>query len=150
LLLETSFGAKLYEIKSIKGSEFLTSLKSTFQGKALLLDFWGTWCAQCIGDLPFSKKLHDETKDLPIEYIYLCTSSNSSIEKWKNKIAELSIPGTHIFVEENIENELMVMFQASGYPSYRFIDKNGKYRPGAITWMKETDKTKIKILVEGK
>ncbi|MES2517206.1 MAG: TlpA disulfide reductase family protein [Bacteroidota bacterium] len=150
LILETPFSAKLYEVKSGKGTELLANLKSSFQGKALLLDFWGTWCAPCLSDLPHSKKLHDESPELPIEYIYLCTSNNSTIEKWKNKIAELEIPGTHIFVDERIENELMELFQATGYPSYRFIDKMGKYKPGAINWMQETDKAKLKALVEGK
>ena len=150
LLLETSFGAKLYEVKSGKGTELLANLKSSFKGKALLLDFWGTWCAPCLAEMPISKKLHEETIDLPLEYIYLCTSNNSSIEKWKNKVAELSIPGTHIFVDEKIENELMGMFQASGYPSYRFIDSKGKYKLGAISRIKEMDKVKLKKLVEGK
>lgn len=150
LILETPFGAKLYEVKSGKGTDLLANLKNSFKGKALLLDFWGTWCAPCLSDLPVSKKLHEETMDLPLEYIYLCTSNNSSIEKWKNKIAELSISGTHIFVDEKIENELMGMFQASGYPSYRFIDKNGKYNPGVIKGMSEIDKVKLKKLVERK
>ena len=150
MLGETPFGAKLYKVDSGKGIELLANLKTFFKGKALLLDFWGTWCAPCLSELPYSKKLDQETKDLPLEYIYLCTSNNSSIEKWKNKIAELGIPGTHIFVDERIENELMGMFQASGFPSYRFIDKNGKYRSGAINWMSQMNKEKIKKLVEGK
>lgn len=128
----------------------MANLKSSFKGKALLLDFWGTWCAPCLAEMPISKKLHEETIDLPLEYTYLCTSNNSSIEKWKNKVAELSIPRTHIFVDEKIENELMRMFQASGYPSYRFIDSKGKYKLGATSRMKEMDKVKLKKLVEGK
>ena len=148
MLGETSFGAKLYKIDSGKGIELLANLKTSFKGKALLLDFWGTWCAPCLSDLPYSKKLHEETKDLPLEYIYLCTSNNSSIEKWKNKIAELGIAGTHIFVDERIENELMNIFQSTGYPSYRFIDKNGKYKPGVINWMQQMSKAKLMALVE--
>ena len=149
LILETPFGAKLYEVKSGKGSELLANLKSSFKGRAMLLDFWATWCGPCLSEMPISKKLHEETVNLPIVYIYLCTSNNSSIEKWKNKIAELSIPGTHIFVDEKIENELMGMFQAGGFPSYRFIDKNGKYKPGVIKWMSETDNAKLKSWWKG-
>ena len=147
---ETPFGAKLYTINTGKGFELLANLKNTFKDKALLLDFWETWCAPCLSDLPHSKKLHEESPELPIEYIYLCTSNNSSIEKWKNYIVEMKISGTHIFVDEKIENELMEMFQATGYPSYRFIDKNGKYKPGAISWMQQMDKAKLVALIDGK
>lgn len=150
MLGETPFGAKFYKVDSGKGMELLANLKETFKGKALLLDFWGTWCAPCLQELPISKKLHEETKELPLEYVYLCTSNNSTVEKWKNKIAELKISGTHIFVDEAIETELMNKFQASGFPSYRFIDRNGKYKQGAITWMSETNKAKLKALVKGK
>lgn len=150
MLGETPFGAKLYKVDSGKGLELLANLKETFKGKALLLDFWGTWCAPCLQELPISKKLHEETKELPLEYVYLCTSDNSTVEKWKNKIAELKISGTHIFVDEAIETELMNKFQSTGFPSYRFIDRNGKYKQGAITWMSQTNKTQLKALVEGK
>lgn len=150
MLGETPFGAKFYKVDSGKGMELLANLKETFKGKALLLDFWGTWCAPCLQELPISKKLHEETKELPLEYVYLCTSNNSTVEKWKNKIAELKISGTHIFVDETIETELMNKFQASGFPSYRFIDRNGKYKQGAISRMSETNKAKLKALVEEK
>ena len=43
---------------------------------------------------------------------------------------------TLIFVDEKIKNGLMGMSQASGYPSYRFIDKNGKYKYGVMKWIK--------------
>ena len=98
--------------------------------------------------MPYSKQLHDDTKDLPVEFVYLCTSSNSSIEKWKTKIAELGIGGIHIFVEQNIENELMNLFSVSGFPSYVLIDSKGEYKPGAISRMSHLDKDKLSELVK--
>lgn len=144
---ELSFGAKLYKVNNLKAPELLANLKSSFNGKALLIDFWAAWCAPCLSEMPYSKKLHYATKDLPIEFIYLCTSSSSSIDKWKSKIAELEVPGTHIFVEDAIENELMKLFSASGFPSIVFIDRNGVYKPGVINRMSMTDKNKLTGLI---
>ena len=144
---ELPFGAKLYKVNNLKAPELLANLKSSFTGKALLIDFWATWCAPCLSEMPYSKKLHSATKDLPIEFVYLCTSSSSSIDKWKSKIAELEIPGTHIFVEDNIETELMKLFSVSGFPSIVFIDKNGVYKPGVINMISNTDKNKLTGLI---
>jgi thiol-disulfide isomerase/thioredoxin len=144
---ELPFGAKLYKVNNLKVPELLANLKSSFQGKAILIDFWATWCAPCLSDMPYSKKLQETTKDLPIEFVYLCTSSSSSIDKWKSKIAELEIPGTHIFVDAAIETELMKLFSVSGFPSIVFIDRNGVYKPGAIKMISNTDKNKLTELI---
>ena len=142
------FGARLYDVDSLSYKELLTNLKTTFKGKALLIDFWATWCGPCIQDMPYSNKLHHEAKGLPIEFIYLCTSSGSSIDKWKSKIAELKQPGTHLFVNKSIVNELMDLFSLSGFPSYVFINSKGEYKPRVIGRISTIDKNKLINLIE--
>jgi thiol-disulfide isomerase/thioredoxin len=127
-ITEFSFGARLYTFNKGNASELLSNLKNEFKDKAILLDFWATWCAPCLSEMPYSKKLQNETRELPIEFIYLCTSNNSTQEKWKSKIAELKIPGTHIFVEESIENDLMRLFSGQGFPTYVLINSRGNIK----------------------
>lgn len=144
---EMPFGAKLYRVNNMHASELLTAIKDSFEGKAVLIDFWATWCAPCLAEMPYSKKLHDETLGMPIEFVYLCTSNNSTLERWKSKIAELKIPGTHIFVDDTIETDLMNLFSFVGFPNYALIDAQGKYKPGAITRPSLTDKLKLAELI---
>ena len=141
------FGAKLYKVDDINAEELLSNIKTAFYNKALLLDFWATWCAPCLGDLPYSKKLHDELKNDSIEFVYLCTSRSSDTDKWKAKITELELGGTHLFVESDIENELMKLFSFGGFPSYAFIDKRGNYKAGAISRMSGIKKEELKKLM---
>lgn len=124
------FGAKLYRADSLEGDELLALLKSTYNNKALFIDFWATWCGPCIGEFPHSRKLHDQVKDLPIEFVYLCTSESADFDKWKLLIAEHQLVGTHVFVNKNNLNRLMEKFSVSGFPSYVFIDPHGKFQPG--------------------
>jgi thiol-disulfide isomerase/thioredoxin len=147
-IAEMSFGAKLYKVDTMDYKTLLANLKSSYQNKALIIDFWATWCSPCLSEMPYSKKLHDEAKDLPVEFIYLCTSRNSDIEKWKSKIAEFEIGGVHIFVDQDIESKLMNLFSAGGFPSYVFIDKKGDYKAGAISRMSNIDKSKLIELIE--
>lgn len=129
-ILEMPFGAKLYQVDTGNAKNLLSMLRSSFNNKALFVDFWATWCGPCISEFPYSKKLKEATKDQPIEFVYLCTSNSSNLEKWKSKIAEYKLSGIHIFVEESIENEMMDLFSFSSFPSYLFIDTKGENKPG--------------------
>ena len=108
-----TFNANLYRLDSVKNlDEFIVHLKSKFPNKALVIDFWATWCAPCLKELPASKKLQEANSDLPIAFIYICTNSSSNITVWKNKIADLQIPGTHIFADDKLVSELQSKFNA--------------------------------------
>jgi thiol-disulfide isomerase/thioredoxin len=145
-----SFGASLYRLDSINNiDQFIKDLKSKFKNKALVIDFWATWCAPCLAEMPFSKKMHQENKDLPIEYVYICTNSSSNENIWKNKVVDLELPGTHIFMDDKIVNELKSRFNnaGSGFPTYIVIGVNGKLRSKAIQWMQSLDRAKLKTAV---
>lgn len=147
-IVELTCGAKLYKVENMEAEKLLANIKAAFEGKALLLDFWATWCGPCLADLPHSKKIHDQMEQKPIEFIYLCTSSGSSLDAWKGKIAELELGGTHLYVESSIESELMELFSFGGFPSYAFIDKTGNYKAGVIKRMSYLKNDELDKLIE--
>jgi thiol-disulfide isomerase/thioredoxin len=125
-LAQYPFGGSLYIANNIKGVDFLSKLSSRFKDKAIVVDFWATWCGPCIGAMPASAKLNKEASALPIEFVYLCTSSGSSQDKWQSKVIEMKQPGIHIYVDDKLAAELMGMFGKGGYPSYVYFNQQGK------------------------
>jgi thiol-disulfide isomerase/thioredoxin len=134
-LIRTPFGASLYDASGMKALDLLARLKQGFPDKALIIDRWATWCGACIGEMPHSKELQEESANLPVVFVYLCTTNGSSEEKWKQKVTELKQPGIHILIDESLDAELSAFFSFGGYPGYALIDQSGKYRRGAITWI---------------
>jgi len=146
LIIEMPFGAKLYKANNTNAQEFLANIISSYKGKALLIDFWAIWCKPCIEEMPQSKRLYFEAKDLPIEFIYLCTSYKTSLDNWITKVSILRQPGIHIFVEDKLESEVADSFSKGGFPNYLFINAKGECKPEAITRL--TSNTDIKRTLE--
>lgn len=120
------FGADLYVVgNEVTGEDLLDKLRGAFAGKALYLDFWATWCAPCLGEMPHSAKLHGEAKGLPLEFIYLCTDSGGSEEKWRNIIASKQVGGTHVYIPNKAHNKLLKLFEGRGFPTYVLLRADG-------------------------
>lgn len=117
---------KMFVLETGSEEDLLMALKQAFPGKALYIDCWATWCAPCIVEFPFSKVLQERSKELPVEFVYLCIDDKSTVDKWKDIVAKHELNGTHIYVKYSIMSAFMGMFSLSGYPSYILFDSKGK------------------------
>ena len=116
-IMEMPFGAKLYKATDTNPEEFLGNLKKSFKGKAILIEFWAVWCSPCIKEMQYSKKLWSQSRELPVEFVYLCTSAGTTLNDWITKISLLKQPGIHIFADEKLEGDVADMFSKGGFPN---------------------------------
>lgn len=91
------------------------------KGKKIVLDFWASWCRDCILDVPASKKLKRKTKHT--DYVYI--SLDTEIERWKKAIKRWDIKGDHYYIPGGWENELTKYIDIDWIPRYLVLDETG-------------------------
>jgi thiol-disulfide isomerase/thioredoxin len=55
---------------------------SDFKGKVVFLDLWGTWCIQCVAEMPTVQKLYDHYKNNP-QVVFLIVSRMDTPQRVK-------------------------------------------------------------------
>ena len=111
------------EIQSIEG-QMLTfgEVLDKHKGKKVVLDFWASWCGDCLSGLPSFQKLQKETTNVD----YVLFSLDRSESRWKNAVNKLKIEGDHYFVTNGFESEIADYVDLSWIPRYMILDETGK------------------------
>lgn len=113
--------APAFTLKDVNGQT--VSLSDFKEKKYVLIDFWASWCAPCLEELPYIKELYKKYSQQGFEIISVTKDEKSDL--WKNAIAKEKIESwKHLSVTENkttIVNDYFVF----GIPHKVLIDKNG-------------------------
>ncbi|OAV44150.1 TlpA disulfide reductase family protein [Lewinella sp. 4G2] len=140
LIDSTDYNAKRYfQDNNQSAATLVANLRAAFPGKYLYLDLWATWCGPCVGEFPSSHDLHEAATDLPVEFIYLCAQYGKTTEgKWKELTDKYKLAGTHLLVDRELHDELLSLFNSTGYPTYVLISPDGEMnlnvgRPSGLT-----------------
>lgn len=125
-------GVANFKMKDLDGKEF--DLES-FKGKILVLNFWASWCAPCIEEVPSLIKLVREFKG-DIQLVAISgDSSREDIEIFLKSFPELK--DAHIKVVYDEDRSLMQKFSVSRLPESLILDpqqKLAKKLVGSIDW----------------
>lgn len=95
------------------------------RGKVVYVDVWATWCAPCIEEIPYAKKLQKEFEaNDNVEFLYV--SIDRDKEAWKKFILkDKSWKGLHINQLQEQTNLFWKAYKMSGVPTYILIDQAG-------------------------
>jgi thiol-disulfide isomerase/thioredoxin len=94
---------------------------SSLLGKAVLLEFWATWCAPCVDVIPDLKKLYAETQDKGLVWISIDNDNDGGTAT--AFLAREQVPWSNYHDEDGSFGEA---FHREGIPLGVLIDRNGK------------------------
>lgn len=97
---------------------------SEFKGKHLIIDFWGTFCAPCIADIPKMEKMQERYKDS----LYVLMVGADGYDRAKNFYAIRKRDNKPIKLASAHNRTIINYFGIKQVPQYAWIDNNGIVR----------------------
>jgi thiol-disulfide isomerase/thioredoxin len=92
------------------------------KGKAVLIDFWATWCAPCREALPHMKEIEKKFHDQPL--VILSVSLDDNEQKWKEFVAKNGMTWSQ-YRDGGFTGPIAQLFAVRAIPQTFTIDRDG-------------------------
>ena len=100
---------------------------SDFRGKVVFLNFWATWCAACVVEMPSMEKLHRRFKDR--DFVMVAINVQESDAQVKAFFEKLKLSFTTLL---DANGEVATGFAVNALPTTYVLDKEGRLIGAAI------------------
>lgn len=127
-LLVTGTKAPEFSLKTPEGK---TVSLSDFRGNYVVLDFWASWCPDCIKDIPNMKRMYEKYKDRGI--VFLGVSFDDNKDNWTAMLKKQGIKYTQVSeLKKWKTTEVSKAYKVNWIPTLYLIDKEGKVVRGTV------------------
>jgi len=94
-----------------------------YKDKTLVIEFWASWCGDCIGAMPKVKELQANNKE--VAYVFI--SMDKTFDKWIAGIEKHQLIGDHFWVNDvdGMKGAFGKSIDLDWIPRYMVINKNG-------------------------
>ncbi|MEX1191869.1 MAG: TlpA disulfide reductase family protein [Brumimicrobium sp.] len=115
-----------WELKDLDGN---TVNFSQSKNKPIVVNFWATWCAPCVAEMPSLQNLYDEFNDR-VDFYFVSSESVNKLKKWRMKKG-YDIP---IYIPQSREPK---QFESTSLPTTFIINSVGEivmHEVGVADW----------------
>jgi thiol-disulfide isomerase/thioredoxin len=97
------------------------------KGKVVLIDFWGTWCGPCVGEIPNIKKVYEKHHDAGFEVIGVNVGDDKETLAKFLKENEVAWPQIQFVDDKGKEqpNKVAQQYEINSFPSTYLIGRDG-------------------------
>jgi peroxiredoxin len=115
-----------------------------FKGKLLVLNFWATWCAPCLHEMPSMERLHQSFK--ATEFALLAVS----MDRQGEEVAKPYVDNLKLTFPVLLDRtqEVSRQYSVRGLPTTYLIDPDGRLI-GVAVGARDWDRTEAKALIAG-
>ncbi len=106
-----------FDLENVAGGRLKSS---EIKGKVAVVDFWATWCAPCIQEIPNFNKIHETYKDKGVQMLAMTTMSGA-LEDIKPKVAEFGMNYPVLVGDDKVEEGFGGLI---GFPTTYVVDQN--------------------------
>jgi peroxiredoxin len=111
---------------------------SDLRGKVVYLNFWASWCKQCLGEITNERKIKTLVKNEPLEFVYVSIDNDTAVDN--AIIRKYKISGLFTHADGGWNAKEVQQYGVQGLPAYFLIDKDGKIAvQNALTPMQPTE-----------
>ncbi|AZA73705.1 MULTISPECIES: TlpA family protein disulfide reductase [Chryseobacterium] len=100
-----------------------TQLQKGYGKKYTLIDFWFSYCAPCLKDLPAYKSIYNQYNESGFEYIGISTDRSQDIQNWKKVIKNYDLKWLNVLDENGVE---AINLNITRFPTNFLLDSHGK------------------------
>ena len=134
----TSYGKNIFEFirlnKDIKvGDKYVDFTEpniqgrnvslSDFNGKIVLLEFWGSWCEPCREGNPELVKIYNDYRIKGFDILGVAADNNKEV--WIEAVQKDSLTWQNVCDLKGDKNKAILIYGISYYPANLLIDRNG-------------------------
>lgn len=111
---------------------------SSFRGKYVLVDFWASWCPDCIRENPNIVEAYKRFKDK--NFTVIGVSFDRTKEAWLSRIAKDGLTWTQLFAPGGWKSDVSKAYGIHWIPTAYLIDPEGKIVAVGLTGQALLDK----------